>query len=92
VQYYFDMLDKEREFYDRNLGDWLNHYPGKYVAVVGQDVLGFFDTIDDALQAGAREVGLNSFLVRRVQEVEENVSIPALSLGIIYADSAPPVQ
>jgi len=86
------MLEKEREIYNRNLEDWLNRYPGKYVAVVDQDVLGFFDTIDDALQAGAREVGLGSFLVRRVQEVEENVNIPALSLGIIYADSAPPIQ
>jgi hypothetical protein len=86
------MLEEEREIYDQNLGDWLTQYPGKFVAVVGRDVLGFFDTIDDALQAGAREVGLGSFLVRRVQEVEENVSIPALSLGIIYADSAPPIQ
>jgi len=86
------MLEEERETYNRNLGDWLNHYPGKFVAVVGHDVLGFFDTIDDALQAGARQVGLGSFLVRRVQEVEENVNIPALSLGIIYADSAPPIQ
>jgi len=86
------MLEKEREIYNRNLEDWLNRYPGKFVAVVDQDVLGFFDTIDDALQAGAREVGLGSFLVRRVQEVEENVNIPALSLGIIYADSAPPIQ
>ena len=86
------MLEKEREIYKRNLEDWLNRYPGKFVAVVDQDVLGFFDTIDDALQAGAREVGLGSFLVRRVQEVEENVNIPALSLGIIYADSAPPIQ
>jgi len=92
VQGYFDMLEEELEYYERNLSDWLNHYPGKFVAVVGQDVLGFFDTIDDALQAGARQVGLGSFLVRRIQEVEENVSIPALSLGIIYADSAPPIQ
>jgi Family of unknown function (DUF5678) len=86
------MLEEEREYYEQNLGDWLHHYPGKYVAVVGKDVLGFFDTIDDALQAGARQVGLNSFLVRRVQEEKENVRIPALSLGIIYADSAPPIQ
>ena len=86
------MLEEELEYYERNLSDWLNHHPGKFVAVVGQDVLGFFDTIDDALQAGARQVGLGSFLVRRIQEVEENVSIPALSLGIIYADSAPPIQ
>ncbi len=86
------MLEEEREIYNRNLDDWLNRYPGKFVAVVGHDVLGFFDTIDDALQAGARQVGLGSFLVRRVQEVEENVNIPALSLGIIYVDSAPPIQ
>lgn len=84
------MLEQERQFYEQHLSDWLTRCPGKFVTIVGQDVLGFFDTIDDALTAGARQVGLNPFLVRRIQEVEENVSIPALSLGVIDADTASP--
>jgi hypothetical protein len=85
------MLEEERQFYDQHLSEWLDHHAGKYVTIVGQEVIGFFDTIDDALTAGARQVGLNPFLVRRIQEATENVSIPALSLGIIYADSASPI-
>ena len=46
-----------------------------------------FATIDEALRAGASRFGLQSFLVRRAGEKEETVSVPALTLGLISANS-----
>ncbi len=83
----FTMLDTERQFYSENLAKWLGQYPGKFVLVKGRELIGTFDTDKDALSQGARLYGLDPFLVRRVQEHQEEVSIPALTLGILRADT-----
>lgn len=81
------MLDTERQYYSENLARWLGQYPGKFVLVKGQELIGTFDTAEGALAEGARRFGLQPFLVRRVQEQQEEVSIPALTLGILRANT-----
>ena len=73
------MLDVEREYFDQNREDLLRKFPGKFVVVKGQRVLGAFGSIQDALGEGAKEFGMTSFLVRRTDQVPEDVSIPALA-------------
>jgi hypothetical protein len=72
--------------FDKHRDDLLRQYPGKFVVIKEQQLLGSYDTIQDALGDGAREFGVVSFLVRRTDEVPEEVSIPALTLGILRAD------
>ena len=84
------MLEQERKYFADHLAEWLSRYPGKFVAIKGQQLLGVFDTIEDALASGAREVGLEPFLVRRVQPAQEEVEIPALTLGILRANPTSP--
>jgi hypothetical protein len=84
------MLDTERQFFDQNREDLLRKFPGKFVVIKDQQVRGSFDSIDDALAGGAREYGIASFLVRRTDQVPEEVSIPALMLGLLRADPSQP--
>jgi hypothetical protein len=63
-------LEKEIETYQAKLPTLLAHQ-GKFVVIHGMDVLGFFDTYADAVQAGYEKCGLDSFLVKQVQEVEQ---------------------
>jgi hypothetical protein len=85
------MLDSERQYFMDNRDELLQRYPGKFVVVKDQRLLGAFDTIQDALSAGAREYGMSSFLVRRTDEQPDEVSIPALTLGILRANPPHPV-
>ena len=85
------MLEQERQFYKENFADWLSRYSGKFVVVKGRELIGVFDIIEDALAEGARRFGLEPFLVRRVQEQADQINIPALSLGILRADTTSPV-
>jgi hypothetical protein len=87
---WIDMLEQERQYFSEHLDEWLGSNPGKFVAINGQDVIGFFDTIDEALAEGSRRLGLQPFLVRRVQREREEVNIPALTLGILRANSTRP--
>lgn len=86
------MLDHERRYFDEHLPEWLSRYPGKFVVIKNDEILGIFDSFDDALAEGARRLGLQSFLVRRIEPVQATVHIPALTLGLLNAGSERPVR
>jgi hypothetical protein len=43
---------------------------GKYALIHGSDLLGVFDTYNDALRAGYEKVGLEKFLVKQISAIE----------------------
>jgi hypothetical protein len=80
------MLDAERQYYAENVEAWKREFPGKFVVVKGRELVGAYATMDEALAAGASRFQLNPFLVRLVGEGEKEVSIPALTLGLLGAN------
>jgi hypothetical protein len=85
------MLDKERKYFEKHRAEWLKQHPSKFVLVKDEELIGIFDTQQEALVEGARRFGSDSFLVRQVEESEQLIYIPALTLGILRADSTHPV-
>lgn len=82
------MLNQEREFFESHRQDWLVHYADRFVLVKGKRLVGVFSTIDEALSEGTRLFGLNSFLIRQVKPSEEEIYVPALTLGLLSATSS----
>ena len=86
------MLEQERKYFAENRDELLARYPGKFVLVKGDELIGTFNTIEEALADGARRFATESFLVRQVTAADEKeISIPALTLGLLRADSSHPV-
>jgi len=86
------MLDKERKLYKKKHSELVKTSLGKFVLIKGEELIGVFNTIEEAISEGARRFGLQSFLVREIKhEIETTVNIPALSLGILSANSTRPV-
>lgn len=85
------MLDKERKYFEAHRDEWLRTHPGKFVLVKDEELVGVFNTQQEALIEGARRFGTESFLVRQVEESEQLIYIPALTLGLLRADSTHPV-
>lgn len=81
------MLEKERDYFEQHRQEWLSVYHGKFTLIKGEELVGVFDKQEDALTEGARRFGGESFLVRQVEESEKLVYIPALTLGILRANS-----
>jgi hypothetical protein len=81
-----EMLDQERKHFDAHRAERLAKYPGKLALVKGAELIGAFDILDEARAEGARRFGFVSFLVRRVEQAEEEANIPALALGILNAN------
>jgi hypothetical protein len=63
-------LEKEQATYDRELSALLSQ-EGKYVLIHGDAVVGVYDTYNDALKIGYEQFGLQPFLVKRIQAVEQ---------------------
>jgi hypothetical protein len=76
-------FEVEIERYNELLPELLHASQGKFVVIKGRELLGVFDTNDEAYGAGLDRYGLTSFLLRPVRETQQMVSIPALQLGIL---------
>jgi hypothetical protein len=82
----------EREFYAAHEAEWASAHLGRFVVVKGERLLGAFESMEQALAAGAASFGSDSFLVRKLGEMQEEVNIPALSLGLLRANPQHPAS
>ena len=86
------MLEKERQYFSEHHAELLSRHQGKVVLIKDDQLLGAFNTIEEALGEGARRFGLKPFLVREVTAAEEKeINLPALTLGLLRADSSRPI-
>ena len=86
------MLEKERQYFSEHHAELLSRHQGKVVLIKDDQLLGAFNTIEEALGEGARRFGLKPFLVREVTAAaEKEINIPALTLGLLRADSSRPI-
>ena len=83
------MLTKEIKYFEANLKRWLTEKKGLFVLIKGEELIGTFNTFEAALAEGAQRYGLESFLIRPVQESPEEIHIPALTLGILVTSTPP---
>jgi hypothetical protein len=64
------MLEREYQTYCGRKDELLRLGEGKYVLIGGTEVAGFFDTNEEALEAGFERYGIGGFLVQKVEAVE----------------------
>lgn len=86
------MLEKERQYFSKHHAELVARHLGKVVLVKDEELVGAFNTIEEALAEGARRFRLSPFLVREVATGDEKeINIPALTLGLLRADSSRPI-
>lgn len=59
-------LEREKEVYRRHRDEWLPQYEGKFVAIKGEEIIGIFDTVEDAYEEAVRRIGKEPFLIARI--------------------------
>jgi len=84
------VLERERAFYNAHQAARAALHPGRFVVVKGEELIGTYETMDLAVAAGASRFGLDTFLVRKVGEAGQEVHVPALALGLLFAPSHGP--
>ena len=63
-------LEREKATYWSKLPEFVRSAEGRYVVIHGEEVAGFEDTYEKALDLGYDRYGLNGFLVHKVASVE----------------------
>jgi hypothetical protein len=64
-------LERELETYRNNLPELKAENEGRFVLIKGDQVIDVFSSYDDALKAGYTQFGLQPFLVKKIQAVEQ---------------------
>ncbi len=67
------MLEQEYEFYEANKQKFIGSYLNKYIVIKNNNVLGVFNSSEDAIKDAIKENELGTFLVQFVKEDEPNV-------------------
>jgi hypothetical protein len=65
------MLDKEFKYYLDNQSELLKKYKDRIIVIVGDKVVGDYDTFDQALFKSAEQYKLGTFLIQECTEGEE---------------------
>ncbi len=78
-------LETERQYYDSVKPELLRHHEGKFVLIIGNEVLGAFDNPEEAYKAGLQQRGNLPMLIKQVLKNEPTESIPAVTLGLLSA-------
>ena len=79
-----DILQTEKDYLRSNQAKLAKQYPGQYLVIQGEEVLGAADSQDDAIEIAA-SLGTGPFLVRSVHRPEDDADamVPALALGVL---------
>jgi hypothetical protein len=83
-----EILKTERDFFAEHIDEWLKQASGRFALIKGAELIGFYNTIEEALTEGARQFQHEPFLVRPIVANQTSPSIPALTLGILRANPA----
>ena len=70
------LFDEEVALYNSKLAGWLPERQGQWVAIHGQEVLGFYGLSIDAFQELIPKMGSDRFFLRQIQPNEASISHP----------------
>jgi hypothetical protein len=78
-------FEREQKFYDQHKAELLRHHLGKFVLIVGEELIGAYDEQEAAYRVGIERFGNVPLFIKLVEAQDPTVSLPALTLGLIGA-------
>jgi hypothetical protein len=69
-------LNQEQAIYEAGLPRWMQEHESAHVLIKGDDVVGFYETFDEALAAGYARFGHVPLFVKQITAVEPIYNIP----------------
>ena len=80
------VLEAELNYYEEQKQGLLLHHRGQIALIKNHELVGVFSNEEDAFTAGVARFGTGPFLVQVIQDDEEFIQLPALTVGLISAD------
>ncbi len=67
------MLEKEYEYYQNNKKNLISNYLNKYIVIKNNDILGAYNSMEEAVKKSLVDNALGTFLVQFVEKEEQTV-------------------
>jgi len=61
-------LDKEFAFFNKNLEKFKKEYINKYIVIKSENVLGVYDTFEEAMEQTSKTEEVGTFLIQKIDE------------------------
>ena len=65
------MLDKEFQYYLDNQSEFVKKYNGRFIVLIGKEVVGNYESYEQALFGSMKKYELGTFLIQECTEGEE---------------------
>lgn len=77
-------LERETQIYTAHLDEWRQSHLGKFVLIKGEEVVGFFSSLNDAFSRGTDRFGLDEFFIKQITPLDTvNISLFGRSLQAV---------
>lgn len=80
-------LKEELAFFEGHREQLLKEHLGKFALIKGAELIGTFDTDENAYTEGVGKFGIEPFLIHRIEEKDPIAEFPALTFGLVRVDS-----
>ena len=67
------MLEKEYQYFLRHKDTLLKEHEGKFIVIVGNDVVGSYSSREEALKEASSKHDIGTFLIQKVSRGEDDV-------------------
>lgn len=76
-------LDHETAVFAKHVDEWRNTHLGQVVLIKGDNVIGFYSSLEEAFREGTSKFGLEPFLVRQIVPLDVvNISFYGRRLNV----------
>ena len=65
-------LEKEYNYFLSTLAELKHEHDGKFVVIKGNSVLGYYDSMNAAIQGTTKTHEIGTFLVKRIEDQNDN--------------------
>lgn len=78
-------LQAEQAYFEQIRSRLLAEHEGKFALIKGSELVGTYDTAENAYVAGVGKFGNVPFLVKQIDREDKPVHLPAMTLGLLGA-------
>ncbi|MBI3810884.1 MAG: hypothetical protein HY283_01580 [Nitrospirae bacterium] len=65
-----ERLQVESKVFETHVGKWRSAHMGEFVLIKGEDVIGFYESLDAAFDQGSQRYGMADFFIEQILPAE----------------------
>ncbi|GHT02311.1 hypothetical protein FACS189423_00770 [Bacteroidia bacterium] len=69
------MLDKEFKYYLDNQGELLQKYNNRFIVIIGHDIVGDYDSMENAYFESGKKFSLGTFLIQKCSPGDKDYTV-----------------